>query len=117
MDQMEACRQEAEKWKKWEKAGAFRNMDRERAEKDNLYRQACVRRFASLYREMDDEALLGILRSRAAELGRNPNRREVFPVYHIFLRMRFKNWPSALRAAGLKPPKEKKRYENRNKSR
>lgn len=110
MDLFEACRLEAEKWKKMETLGAFRNMDQKRAEQYCRYRNACVHRYMPLYNRMSDEALLQLLHDRAEELGRNPTRREIFPAYHIFLRLRFKNWPSALRAAGLKPPKEKKKH-------
>lgn len=58
-----------------------------------------------LYQSYSDEELLDILRGAAAELGRLPSQKEVFCVYRAFIRRRFVNWPTALRAAGLKAPK------------
>ena len=60
-----------------------------------------------LYNSFTDEELLDILRSSAAELGRPPTQKEVFCVYRSFIRRRFVNWPTALRAAGLKAPKKR----------
>lgn len=61
-----------------------------------------------LYDSFTDEVLLDILRQAAAELERAPSQKEIFCVYRSYIRRRFTNWPTALRAAGLKPPKEKK---------
>jgi hypothetical protein len=61
-----------------------------------------------LYGSFTDDELLDILRQAAAELGRAPTQKEVFCVHRSFIRRRFTNWPIALRAAGLKAPKEKR---------
>lgn len=58
-----------------------------------------------LYLSYSDEELLDMLRQLAAQLGRPPSQKELFCVYRIFIRRRFKNWPTALRMAGLKEPK------------
>lgn len=108
MDLKEKCEMQAKQWKKWADAGVFQNLRRDDSEKYNRYRQICCKRFMPLYWKMSDEEILNLLYERAAELGRNPTQKEVFPAYHIFIRKRFKNWPTALRAAGLKPPKEKR---------
>jgi len=55
-----------------------------------------------------DEELLDILRKAAAEQGRAHAQKEVFCVCKSYIRRRFTNWPTALRAAGLKATKEKK---------
>lgn len=59
----------------------------------------------ALYMSFTDQELLNILRSKAAELGRNPNQKEIFCVYRTYIRRRFQNWPKAMAAAGLKHPK------------
>ena len=61
-----------------------------------------------LYQSFSDEELLDILRTAAQELGHLPSQKEVFCVYRSYIRRRFTNWPTALRAAGLKAPKTKK---------
>jgi hypothetical protein len=66
-----------------------------------------------LYESYTDEELLDILRKAAAELGRPPTQKEVFCVYRAFIRRRFVNWPAALRAAGLKAPKQKWRNDDK----
>jgi len=66
-----------------------------------------------LYASFADEELLDILRLTADELGRPPCRREVFCVYCSFICRRFGNWPSALRAAGLKAPRRTMREKRR----
>ncbi|MCI9121094.1 MAG: hypothetical protein HFG00_06160 [Oscillibacter sp.] len=75
-----------------------------------LYADRMLR--ASLYRSFSDEELLSILRHTAEELGRLPSKKEVFCVYREFLIWRFTNWPRALVAAGLKPPKKERRARN-----
>jgi hypothetical protein len=74
----------------------------------NLWRQYMGKDGQLLYSSFTDEELLDILRRAAAELGRPPSQKEVFCVYRSYIRRRFTNWPSALRAAGLKAPKEKR---------
>jgi hypothetical protein len=74
----------------------------------NLWRQYMGQDGQGLYNSYTDEELLDILRRAAAELGRAPSQKEVFCVYRSYIRRRFTNWPSALRAAGLKAPKEKR---------
>lgn len=58
----------------------------------------------ALYGAFPDEELLAVLRETAAQLGRNPSKKEVFCVYRVFLIQRFGNWPRQLSAAGLKRP-------------
>lgn len=109
LDLKQRCIQEAEAWKELADQGAYSDLDETGVRRYTVYQRKCLQRFKTVYLEFSGEELLQVLRDRAAELGRNPTTKEVFPDYHIFLRMRFKNWPIALRAAGLKPPKEKKR--------
>lgn len=54
-----------------------------------------------LYESCSDQELLALLRERAAALGRSPAQNEVHWTCRTYLRARFKNWPNALRAAGL----------------
>ncbi len=61
-----------------------------------------------LYASFSDEELLDILRFAANELGHVPSQKEIFCVYRSYIRRRFTNWPTALRAAGLKAPKVKR---------
>ena len=60
-----------------------------------------------LYNSFTDDELLDILRSSASELGRPPTQKDIFCVYRSYIRRRFGNWPTALRAAGLKAPKKR----------
>lgn len=55
----------------------------------------------AIYESYTDEMLLELLREKARELGRSPAQREIFWVYRAYLRARFRNWPTALRMAGL----------------
>ena len=66
-----------------------------------------------LYRAFSDEELMDVLRCAADTLGHLPSKKEVFCVYRAFLLQRFQNWPKALVAAGLKPPKKQRRAANR----
>lgn len=61
-----------------------------------------------LYQSFSDEELLDLLCWTAEELGREPTQKDVFCVYRYYIRKRFKNWPSALRAAGLRTPRKTK---------
>lgn len=54
-----------------------------------------------LYESCSDQELLELLRERAGALGRSPAQNEVHWTCRTYLRARFKNWPNALRAAGL----------------
>jgi hypothetical protein len=74
----------------------------------SLWRQYMGEAGRRLCDSYTNEELLDILRKAAAELGRAPTQKEVFCVYRSYIRRRFTNWPTALRAAGLKAPKEKK---------
>ena len=56
---------------------------------------------AALYASFSDDELLELLRESAKRLGRSPSQREVHWLLRIYLKTRFKNWPGALRAAGL----------------
>ena len=83
-----------------------------------LWKAYCGKRGEELYESFSDQELLDILREAVAELGRLPSQKEVFCVYRCYIRKRFKNWPTALRAAGLKDPKpvrDKKRRLKREK--
>lgn len=60
-----------------------------------------------LYESFSDEELLDLIRQEMNLLGRVPAQREVFCVYRDYIRRRFGNWVKALRAAGLREPKEK----------
>lgn len=66
----------------------------------------------ALYRSFTDEELLDMLRWKADELGRNPSQKDIFCVYRMYIRRRFKNWPRAMLAAGLKKPKQKVQRED-----
>lgn len=61
-----------------------------------------------LYSSFSDDELLELLRQAAARMKHPPTQRDIFCVYRSYIRRRFTNWPTALRAAGLKPPKEKR---------
>lgn len=56
---------------------------------------------ALLYASLSDQALLDYLRDLARTLGRSPAQKEAHWVYRSYIRARFKNWPTALRLAGL----------------
>ena len=56
---------------------------------------------AQLYASFSDDELLELLRESARQLGRSPSQWEVHGILRIYLKTRFKNWPGALRAAGL----------------
>jgi len=58
-----------------------------------------------LYNSFSDQELLDIIRKEAKARGKIPSQRDVFCVYRDFIRRRFGNWVKALRAAGLKEPK------------
>ncbi|SHH98917.1 hypothetical protein SAMN02745823_01798 [Sporobacter termitidis DSM 10068] len=75
----------------------------------HLWRQYMGEAGRRLYNSFTDEELLDILRLTAAELGHTPSQKEIFCVYRAYIRRRFTNWPTALRAAGLKAPKQKRR--------
>ncbi len=75
----------------------------------SLWREYMGETGRRLYESFTDEELLDILRDTAQALGHAPAQKEVFCVYRSYIRRRFTNWPAALRAAGLKPPKKKKK--------
>ena len=56
------------------------------------------------YAAMSDEALLDILRQKAAELGRLPIKDDVACAFYF--KQRFGPWPRILEQAGLKPVSE-----------
>jgi hypothetical protein len=74
-----------------------------------LWSQYMGRGGDQLYASFTDEELLDRLRVAADELGHVPAQKEIFCVYRSYIRRRFTNWPTALRAAGLKAPKKKSR--------
>ena len=63
----------------------------------------------ALYKSFSDEELLNIIRRENETLGHVPAQKEVFCVYRDYIRRRYGNWVKALRAAGLREPKVKKR--------
>ena len=56
---------------------------------------------AQIYASFSDEELLDLLRESAQRLGYSPSQGEVHWILRTYLKTRFKNWPGALRAAGL----------------
>lgn len=58
-------------------------------------------RGAQLYASFSDDELLELLRGSAQRLGHSPSQGEVHWILRAYLKARFKNWPRALRAAGL----------------
>lgn len=56
---------------------------------------------AQLYTSFSDDELLELLRKVAQQLGRSPAQSEVHWILRSYLKSRFKNWPGALRMAGL----------------
>ncbi len=100
MDEFFLCVEEA-KWNMDWRAGKYTNLD---GETRALYRRRMFRltdRFAPLCGSFSDEELLRVLRDRARELDRAPSQEEIFPVYLYYIRSRFNDWTTALRAAGL----------------
>lgn len=70
----------------------------------SLYRKYSLeteegRRF---YESLTDARLLDLLRERARELDHSPSQKETFWVLRDYLKKRFRKWPYALEAAGLK---------------
>ncbi|MBQ4650904.1 MAG: hypothetical protein IJB73_09410 [Firmicutes bacterium] len=63
------------------------------------------KRITAEYTLMSDEALLDILRQKAAELGRLPIKDDVACAFYF--KQRFGPWPRILEQAGLKPVSEK----------
>jgi len=76
-----------------------------------LWSQYTGKEGRALYESFSDEELLDMLRSETAKLGRFPSQHEIFCVYRMYIRKRFRNWPTALRRAGLKKPRKKHRYD------
>lgn len=56
----------------------------------------------AVYASYSDAELLAALRRTAEGLGRPPAQHEVFFLYRIYLKNRFRTWPAALRAAGMR---------------
>lgn len=54
-----------------------------------------------LYRAMQDEELLRLLRKAAEKLGHSPSQKEVLWVFREYIKLRFEKWPYALAKAGL----------------
>ena len=91
-------------------AGALTDKDLRKEWIDpHLWRQYMGEDGRRLYRSFTDEELLDVLRQIARELGHTPSQKDVFCVYRSYIRRRFTNWPTALRAAGLKLPKLNKK--------
>lgn len=56
----------------------------------------------AVYASYSDEELLAALQRTAEGLGRAPAQHEVFFLYRVYLKTRFRTWPAALRAAGMR---------------
>lgn len=52
-----------------------------------------------IYESLSDEDLCDSIRSRAKELDHVPTQKEVYWIYHMYIKHRFGNWPKALKAA------------------
>lgn len=70
------------------------------AKEDDQY-SLDTERGAQLYASFSDDELLELLRGSAQRLGHSPSQGEVHWILRAYLKARFKNWPRALRAAGL----------------
>ena len=73
----------------------------EAEEKEDAQYSLDTEQGAQLYASFSDDELLELLRERARQLGRSPSQWEVHWLLRTYLKTRFKNWPGALRAAGL----------------
>lgn len=87
-----------------EAAAEAGEMEEGREEGSDLYRMYSpdTPEGKNFYESLTDAQLLGILRDRAKELDHSPSQKEMFWVYREYLRKRFRRWPYALEAAGLK---------------
>lgn len=56
----------------------------------------------AVYASYSDEELMQILCWTADELGHVPAQHDVFFLYRIYLKARFRTWPAALRAVGMR---------------
>ncbi|WP_312650993.1 homing endonuclease associated repeat-containing protein [Aminipila sp.] len=52
-----------------------------------------------VYESLSDEDLCDYIRSRAKDLDHVPTQKEVYWIYHMYIKHRFGNWPKALKAA------------------
>lgn len=87
-----------------EAAATAAGMEEGREENSDLYRMYSpdTPEGKEFYESLTDAQLLEILRQRAKELDHSPSQKEMFWVYREYLRKRFRRWPYALEAAGLK---------------
>mgnify|MGYP000570928642 FL=1 len=86
-------------------AASASDMDQGRQETSGfLYQEFSLetQRGRNFYAELEDSVLLELLRERARELDHSPSQKEVFWVLREYIRKRFRRWPYALEAAGLK---------------
>jgi len=74
------------------------------------YALTMYRKFKPYFDALSDEEVLELLKKRSRELGHIPSQKEIYPPYRYLIRARFKNWPNALRKAGLKEPKKEERH-------
>lgn len=56
----------------------------------------------AVYASYSDEQLLETLRQTADHVGHAPTQNEVFFLYRTYLKARFRSWPAALRAVGMR---------------
>ena len=73
----------------------------ETEEKDGSCYSVDTEEGAQLYASFSDDELSELLRQSAQQLGHSPSQGEVHWILRTYLKARFKNWPGALRAAGL----------------
>lgn len=99
----ETTKEEKQKKLKEAAAGAG-NMEEGREDGSEMYRMYSLdtAEGKNFYESLTDEQLLDILKNRAKELDHSPSQKEMFWVYREYLRKRFRRWPYALEAAGLK---------------
>lgn len=112
MDGPISCKKEEIIWNKKFESGMLDNLNGYRKKEYEKDMVTLISRFSSL--EFSDDEIISMLTERKNALGKIPSQKEIFPVYRYFIRKRFRNWPTALRAAGLKAPKEKKSYEKKD---
>lgn len=53
----------------------------------------------AIYESFSDEELCGYIRKRAKELNHVPTQKEVYWIYHMYIKHRFGNWPKALKTS------------------
>lgn len=68
-----------------------------------------------IYQSFTDQELIELIYEARERCGGLPRKKDMFFVYEQYIRLRFGNWPRALRAAGILPPKIKHIYDDSRK--